>query len=54
VAEGMSVGVQAWGWEELGLSVVGVEADFLGGVMDRPVVHAVEQAEIAESGWPPL
>ena len=49
VGGGPGVGV-----EELGLSVVGVEADFPGGVVDQPVVHAAEQAEIAESGWPPL
>jgi len=46
----MSVGVQAWGWEELGLSVVGVEADFPGGVVDQPVVHAAEQDEVVQAG----
>jgi len=38
------------GWFELGLSVVGVESDLPGGVVESAVVVAAEQGEVVEGG----
>ena len=42
--------VEAWGREELGLAVVGVEADVPGGGVDQRVVGAAEQHQVVECG----
>jgi hypothetical protein len=49
-ADGLSVGVEAGWWEELGVVVVRVDSDVPGGGVDQGVVVAAEQDQVGQGG----